>query len=399
MRDIAPEDIEALTGSRTGDRVVATSWYDGALTHADLPVTSWRMQWSGTRQVQAQGDLTVADPEGVLLPWGVDDPLGVGGALVRLTYIHGLTGNETLIGEYRITRTDVAESYEFQRVVTGHDQDGLPIYALELVPRRSGEVTASLDDLTWGVGAAEFLGPESVRVTNSVVGEIERLCDGIVPVAAHPSIEDASVPSGITYDGSRLDAIGSLVNAIDAKYRMSGDGVLELIPVDPGPSVWDIAPGEDGVLVDFGRSYSADELINTAVVEGKTDDDDPLIGVARETSGPLSVDGPHGLVPAFRQSDILTTQASVDRAAQTYLRRFVRDRSITLPITCLPHPGLQIGDTVRLRLPVGDLTGPITEMSLSGNEDGLDPMQLGIVVDLETVQMIAARLRRGEKLA
>ena len=396
MCPIDAYDVESLPGSRSGDRVVANAWYDGALVAEDLPVRSWRLDWDRSRQVQGQGQVQIVDGDGVLDPWAVDDPLNVGGATIRLTYVFA-SGGEVALGEYRITRSSPAQQYVMKRIVTGHDEQGLPIYEDQGRWLRAGvEVVLDIDDLTWAVKEAQFLGPESVRHTDSVIREVERLCDGHVTVDVEDGVQDASVPASITYEGDRMDAIGSLLRSIDAEARMGGDGVMYIVPSAPGEPVWDVAGGEDGVLIDFGRTYDASDLVNTMVVEGRREDDDrPLIGVARQADGPLRWDGPHGLIPAFRQADILDTQPKVDRAAQTYLRQVVADHSITLPVTCLPHPALQVGDVVRVLTPEGDLTGPIQSMGLSGSGDGIHPMSLGVTVPMDAVQNIGTALRRG----
>src|SRR5690625_1607271 len=394
MRPMDAYDVDSLPGSRSGDRVVAEAWYDGALVAGDLPVVSWRLDWDRSRQVQCQGQVQIVDADGVLDPWAVDDPLNVGGATVRLTWVFA-SGGEVALGEYRTTQSSPAQQYVMKRIVTGYDDQGLPIYEDEGRWLRAGvQVTLNIDDLTWNVKTADFLGPETVQHTSSVLAEVDRLCEDLIDIDPREDVQDASVPSAITYEGDRMDAIGSLLRSIDAEGRMTGDGVMEIIPSAEGDPVWVAAGGEEGVLIDFGRTYSAGDLVNTVVVEGRREDDDrPLIGVARETTGPLRTDGPHGLVPAYRQADLLNTPVKVDRADETHLREVAAARSIVLPVTCLPHPGLQVSDVVRVVTPEGDLVGPVQSMSLSGSDGAVHPMSIGVSVPMEAVQNIGVALR------
>ncbi|WP_127572792.1 hypothetical protein [Georgenia faecalis] len=395
MRDITPEALAALTGDRSRDRLLVTPWLDGAITWpGPLPVASWSIDWNRSRQIQGQVSLTVADEDGRLAPWMVDDVLGVGGPRLTCSLLIAGVGEEVMLGRYRITDAAPAQSWRSQRTVRGFDDQGLPVVTTE-PPRwtSGGTVAVKADDETWGVQAADFLAPEVVVHQGSILAEIERLTDGIVTVSVADGVTDGTVPASVAYEGGRIDALGTLVRALGAQYRMTGDGQLHIFPATPGEPVWVIAPGEDGVLIDFARSYSAADFVNTVVVEGKSPDNKPLIGVAREMFGPLRTTGPHGLVPARRQSDILDTQAKVNQAAGTYLASAIRDRAIVLPVTCLPNPALEVGDVATLSTPVGDLTGPVETMRLSGGAAGVNAMELGITVSFEQVQVIGSRLR------
>lgn len=403
MRDITAEALEALTGDRADDRLLVVPWLAGEPTRDEpLPVEAWSISWSRSSQIQAQVDLTVADPDGDLAPWAVDDVLGAGGPRVSCTLRLAGVDEEVALGQYRIT--DVAPSQAWLSVRQARSVNALPDGTVETVwadvpPRwvSGGTVAVQAEDETVQVDLAEFLSPQSVTYRSSIVAEIEHLLDGILPVAVADGVVDRGVPASIAYEGGRIDALGSLVRALGAAYRVTPDAQLEVYVPSPVP-VWTAAPGEDGVLIDFARSYSAREFVNCVVVEGKSSDDGvPLIGVARETEGPLRVDGPHGLVPARRQSDILDTQKKVDDAAKTYLAQAISDRAIVLPVTCLPNPALEVGDVVRVETPVGALEGPIDTMRLSGSTQGVNPMELGIVVPFERMQTIGAALRRGER--
>ena len=80
MRLIDSNTANALTGSRSGESLTVSVWYVGRLAYPDpLPVSNARFSWDRDRQVQTF-ECTVADPDGLLAPWLLEDPLGVGGA-------------------------------------------------------------------------------------------------------------------------------------------------------------------------------------------------------------------------------------------------------------------------------------------------------------------------------
>lgn len=102
--------LNALTGSRSGDGVTVWVWYDGQLALDEpLPVDSWSADWDTTRQVQ-QFNLSVSDTDGKLAPWLLEDPLGVGGALLQVTYQVGGAGTVNL-GWYRIGQSQPVEHW------------------------------------------------------------------------------------------------------------------------------------------------------------------------------------------------------------------------------------------------------------------------------------------------
>lgn len=397
MLNLSEDVREALSGSRPADRVVGEVWYDGQLVVPNLDISSWRIDTDATRPVRRQVTVSVASDDGALAPWAVDDALGVAGSVLRLVYIvGGVVDGQVPMGEFRITRPSVAESWRSQRLIRAFDDEGRSVVAEELPAQwsSSAAIEVQADDLTRSAELGRFVAPEAVKYTGSVLQEVARLLDGIVPVTVAAGVVDGRVPSSVTYERDRMPAVEALLRSINAAHRMTGDGRFEVIPVSGGAPVWDVAGGDDGVLVDFGRAMDVQDFPNVAVVEGKTADDRPLIGVARETGGALRAGGPHGHVPEFMSSDIMDTQAKVDAAARTRLANLIASRSVVLPVTCLPHPGLQEYDVVTLTTPAGTLTGQVQTLNLSGGPGGVDPMGLGMVVPWEQMAAIARDLRR-----
>ncbi|HLS01341.1 MAG TPA: hypothetical protein VK054_05070 [Beutenbergiaceae bacterium] len=396
MRDISDEALAALSGDRFDDRLLVVPWYDGEPTHeGPLPVESWSIRWTRSSQIQGEAQFSVADPDGVFAPWAVDDMLGVGGTRVTCALLLGGVDEEVPLGTFRITQVEPSQVWVSASRVRSIGSDGTRHVDEPARWLASGTVSVTASDETWQVSASDFLAPQTVTHRASVMSEIELLLDDIMPVVFTSGVTDTGVPSTVAYEGSRIDALGTLVRALDAAYRVDAYGQLEVYKPGEDP-VWTINPGDEGVLIDFGRTYDAGELTNTMVVEGKSGDEGvPLIGVAREASGPLSVDGPHGSIPAKRQSDILDTQGKVDAAARTYLRTAINDRAIELPVQCLPNPALEVGDVVRVETPVGGLVGPVESISLSGNRAGIDPMELGVVVPFSDMQRVGRALRLG----
>lgn len=389
MRPMSELALSALSGSRVNERVVAHVWYGGQVVRQDVPVSAWSVSSDATRQVQTQVSLTISDPDGTLAPWGLDDPLGVAGSTIQLIYSMGQPGTTVDLGWFRITASDPVENWVFKdagdRTIRVSGGASIPIKA---------------DDLTVVAVADRLLAPESPAPGATVLGEVARLLRDIFPVTIADGVVDKPVPGSVTFDRERMDAIEDLLETIGATYRMTGDGQFEVFPRKPGAPVWDVQGGEQGVLVDVQRSQSSAGLYNAAVSEGATPDGRQLIGRAFETAGPLRWGGPHWHVPIFHSATgLLTTQEAVDADARTRLAGVVSGRTVLLPVTCLPHPGLQVGDVVTIFSPTVTgadvaLTGTVRTIDLRGTTAGVSPMKMTVECAFEDVQLVATAIRR-----
>lgn len=391
MRPHSALVASALAGSQSDTRLVVDAWRAGVVVAPDLPVESWRITWDGTRQVHAQAQLTIADPTGELGPWAPDDPLGAGGTWLHCRYRMAAAGDVGL--EWlRVVRPDTVESWRI------HPRVGVWVST-------GAVVSVAAESLTWQARAERFLGPESPQVTASTLGEVARLLDDIIPLGSVAGITDRPVSASVVYGQGRMDAVEDLLATLDATHRMSADGLLDVIPLaGAGGAPWVIQGGDDeGVLVDVARSQDAAELVNAAVSTSSAEDGAQLVGIATLPAGPLVFGGPHGRVPAFHGANLAKTQAAVDADAATYLANQATGRRTVLPVTCLPHPGLQVHDPVLLRIPLTgttdpmDLPGLVATMILSGRGTSVHPMTLGVSVATDALQVIADRVRRERR--
>lgn len=389
MRRMSELALSALTGSQSEVQLVADVWRGGRLLtdNGPLPVESWSIGWDATRHVQGQASLTIADTDGSLAPWAYDDILGAGGSRLRLRYRMPQVGptEEVSLGWFRLVQPDVDETWRIHPGGRVWVSGGATI-----------DITAH--ELTWQAKAETFLAPESPVFTGSVFAELRRLLDGVMPLGSTAGVTDGPVPSAVAYSLDRMDAVEDLVTSLGAAHRMSGDGLLELVTTMSTAPVWTIGPsqdGEQGVLIRVSRSQNAGDIPNVSIAEGATTDGVQIIGRAFETDGPLRFGGPHGRIPERLSSPLMDTQNKADVAAATRQRANLGGRRAVLPVTCLPHPGLQVHDVVDIETPVGTLTGPVETMRLAGSRDGVRPMELGVSVHVEQLATIAAELRRA----
>ena len=403
--------LEALTGSRTGDKLEVFAWYGGQLTYPRaLPIADWSIEWDGSASKQVQGvlKLTVKDPDGSLAPWLWDDPLGVGGAELMCRYVVGGAGTVNR-GWYRITGNEPKESW-YSRVIRhdGYKDPGSMVAAGHRLVMVSGGTLVPLtaEDRTVNLTLDKFLVPEQpAGASPTVISEITRIVGDAVPLAFN-GVTDAAVPLDVTYEGPRIDAVMDLAGRAGASLRMGGNGELEVYVKSEAP-VWTVAGGDDGALINIDRSQTVDLLDNIGVVRGEDKYTDaagqeqtrPLTGVATVTTGPLRVGGPNGSIPRFLESKLLNTQAAVDKAAKSLISNYLGSLTLDLNVTCLPNPALQIGDWVTVTQPVVDgrlvpLVGEVVTMKLAGSGSSVGKMELTVRCSMGQVQTVRGKAFR-----
>lgn len=389
---IESEDFnQEVSGTTIGDCLEVHAWRGGELVASGLETSVWSLDWDAGRQVQGQATITVADPDGRLAPWGMSDALGPGGSRLQITWVSGISGTRVPLGWWRIRRPKPEETWLAYNVGSG----------ASVRVAGGGSVTIQADEET-STAQLDRLDAEVVTAA-TCVAEVRRLLRDICPVVALPGVIDRPAPASLVYDDGRLNAVDDLLSVIDAAHRMGPDGAMEIVPDAGIGPVWMLAGGDDGVLIQLGRSLSDDGVYNAAVSAGKTAAGLPLVGRAYLSTGPLAWGGPYGRVPIFHQA-IATTQAGVNADAATLLANRRASGEIDLPVTCLTHPGLQLHDRVIVVAATiaGDipLEGRVVAMRMTSatSDAGTIPakkMTLSVRVSTEALEAVAAQVHRG----
>lgn len=374
---IDDESRAALDGSRPSDELVVWAWFDGALAWPDpLQVVSWSRSGSAesSSKVQQQVKLTIADPSGELSPWRFDDVLGVAGTLLQVMYKVGGAGVLNT-GWFRVE--DNAPDESFTRYTI--PEYGLVVPDSPVRPHErdryvsSGSVVeVDAVDLTVFMDRDQIVVPESPQGTSpTILSEVRRLVKGYFPVAVADGVVDRAVSKQLILDGGRLEAVQDLLARINARYRMTGEGVMEIYPMAPGPIVWRVEPMAG--LVKVGRSQSVDGLKNVWLVTGKEDSlGRPIRAVASITSGPLRDGGPHGRVTETYSSEMITNYSQAIQYAETLKTRQMQSLAVKLSVETIPRPDLQSGDWIEVGCPVmaghvAYFPGEIISISSSGS--------------------------------
>lgn len=410
MRWVDPITRKALTGSRPADTLRVFAWYDGQLLFPDpLPISSARFSWDEGRQVQTF-DFTLADPDSKLMPWLLEDPLGVAGTRLQCDYVVGGVTKSTgvvSLGEYRVSANAPEEKWRSYVINhKGYINPGSPIprgMQRVMVPG-GGSLNGSSKDLAVEVAISRLLAPESPRgAAPTILSEVSRLMGDIAPVVTAPGVVDRPVNKTLIYEGDRLNAVQDLCKRIGCNYRFNGDGQLEVYPLTLHGEVQLLRGGDEGMLVDLQRSQNMDGLYNQFVADGTAKlagQDVPIRGIASVTAGPLRVGGPHGTYPMFYESTMLTTQQQVDDYAVEMMNTQLAGLTQDLDITCLPDPSIQVGDWVQVatylvKQQEMKLLGRVTKMDMQWSGKTVGPMKLTVTCLHTEIQRAFGGVVRG----
>jgi hypothetical protein len=412
MRQVDDSTLEALKGSRAGDKVTVYVWYDGRLAYPDpLPISSYAFDWDITRQVQ-KFTCEVNDKDGVLAPWILDDPLGVGGAELQVRYEVGGGGGGSPIrmGWYRIAETKPDErwrSYIIRNDGAVHPDNTLgPDRDLVFVSGGS-KITLTAYDRALNGKNSRLLAPESPPVGTSptIVSEIKRLMRDICPVVTTTGVVDRAVSPNLVYDNDRMNSVQDLCKRILCDYRMNGDGQLEIYSLAQSDPVATLEGGPGGLLMRVDRAQKLDGLYNIFVVDGTQNNPDgttvPIRAIAVVTFGPLAVDGPHGRYPLFYSSNMIQTQDDAEEYAFQMMQTQLAGLTVDLVVTALPQPWLQQGEWVTVANPLVNgvalpLVGKVKAMALSG-KGAPDSMVLTVACSYWDVQTAIAGVGRVQQ--
>jgi len=257
-------------------------------------------------------------------------------------------------------------------------------------------IPVNADDLTLEIQESEFLAPEPPPAGATVISEIRRLLAGICPVIIAAGVVDVPVPASIVYKTDRLAAVQDLARTVQARYRMTGDGSLEVYSLVKTAPVWTIQGGDDGALVSLNRKQTRADLIN-GVLSTSSDPSLEIQALATIQAGPLRWDGPLKRKIA-RHNAIATTLDGVQQDAQTFLNDTATLKTVPLTVLCKPHPGIQLGDWVRVAQPTINgaaypLDGIVTNVQLKGSTSGVEPMQITVQCALADVQAVGLSVR------
>lgn len=250
-----------------------------------------------------------------------------------------------------------------------------------------GSVLVSALDATDALRTARLLTPMTPKSGGTFVSELRRLVGGRLPLDVTAAPADRAVPSGMSWDEERLDAIDELLTAWPARAELDSDGVLvvkaDTLATDPADV--ELVEGQGGTVVGRKRAGGRAGLANVVVARGDDTGDPaapPVVGYAadEDPDSPTNVNGPMGELVRFFASPLLRTEAQAKAAAASILAKSLRPAQ-TIPVTTLPDPRIGVNTRVDITLSDGSTVRTIVlaaTLPLTG-EGGPQQLELGVI--------------------
>lgn len=326
MITVSAECASVLAGAGFTYFCRVESWRNGLLLAADVPVDSGGEETDRSLTVPERVSLTVPRVrDGVdWTPTGADSPLAAKGQQLHVKLGVGLS----------LGRVEWLTRGRFLVYDTEPDGDALRVTAVGLLEL---------------VNEARLISP--FQPSSTFAGTLRGLVEPALTVLVDAAITDRSVPSSINYDEDRLGATHELLDAWPATGYVDPEGYLSVVPAAQSTTpVMTLTDGVGGTIITASGGSSREGGANVIVARGQASDGSQVQGTAYVQTGPDAYGGPYNPlpVPFFFQSPLLTTVQECTKAAQTIRDRRQRQSNRAFHVEMVPHPGLQIRDTVAL---------------------------------------------------
>lgn len=298
-------------------RPKVSSWLAGSLLADTLPVLSGRLVWDSSNKVPDRLTMTVARFDGLrdYLPLTPDSPLARFGQQLDVTIT--VAGVDVRMGRYQIDEWD-------------YDESVISVTAYGLM-----QIAADY----------RLLSPTSPRDGASMVSEFVRLLPEQMSAQFDPALSDRPIPSTMSWDDERLDALWDIADAWPAVIRPDAWGqVLVKPPVEVSPTpILSLTDGEGGTVVRVPRGDQRAGGYNIIVARSSADGVEAS-ATAYVTSGPMNV-ATYNPVPKFYSSPMLLTVEQCQATANAMRDESTRKSSV-LKVTMAPDPRPELDDTI-----------------------------------------------------
>lgn len=366
MREVSEKCRRVLEGDLFDIDWVADLYYNGTPRAQNLPIVGPKFAWDGAAQIQGTGSVTIQwdDVFGQsIVPQEIGDLFSPFGAELQVDVIVSAGKFAERIPMGRFVLDSVPDAVEY---AVEHPHGGVPVVV-------ESTVTLSLVDYFVRIARDTFPFPASPRST-SMWDEAQRLTG----LAVFRSIPDRVLPTNLTYEEDRLDALGRVFAPSNARPALTPAGALTAMPKD-----WPAPVDRLELVLDAPLEMRSENVYNRVVVEGKNPvpDGPPLIAVAEVTDGFLRTRNADGTRSPFGgntyryASEFLTTQAMCQQTANEMLPRVSRIRAVTRRVVEQFNPLREVGDVLTLVDPFRqgqESTVRVSSVSHSGAETQLE---------------------------
>lgn len=339
MREVSQECRDVLDDGLYDVTWTADLIYDGFPRAQNLLVAEPRFSWDASAQIQGKGSCSILWDDlfaQSIVPREIGDLFSPFGAELQVDVIISAGAFSERISMGRFVLDSVPSAVEF---AIAHPHGGLPLVV---------ESTVSLDlsDYFLRISRDSFDFPASPQST-SMWDEAQRLTG----LPMFRSIPDRVLPTAITYDEDRLDALEKVFGPSNAWPALTPGGALTAMP-----KAWPEPVDTLERVLDAPLVMRSENVYNRVVVEGKNPDPaGPVLrAIAQISDGFLRTKNPDGSRSPFGgntyeyRSDMLDTQSQCQAVADELLPQVSRIRSVTRRIVEQFNPLRELGDVLVL---------------------------------------------------
>lgn len=303
-----------------------SSFLDGDLLADDIPVDPSSAQEMGQRSLAVPDRVTFSVPR---ISGNVDwtpntdrAALAANGQRIRVELGIGLGASEIewfTRGEFLIVESEV----------------------------QGDQVAVECQSLLYLADEAKLVMP--FQPTGTYKASIRSLMEPGVTVVFDANLSDGTMPGGMNFEGSRVQAMSEICDAWPADYLMDAEGYLYVYStIVDAPVVGSVSedPAAGTIIESVGKS-TREGAYNMVVVRGQDSTGAQIQGVAYDLNGGAKAyGGPFNAlpVPYFYESPLIVTPAQARRAATAVMKRLQRDTSRSIEIEMVPDPRIQLGD-------------------------------------------------------
>lgn len=192
--------------------------------------------------------------------------------------------------------------------------------------------------------------PTLISPNGTLMSEARRLLPSGMGASFDPALVDRVCPTAMSWSTDRLRNLQEIAAAWPALLRIDEWGQVVFrapLPAVPSP-VLTLRDGAEGTLIAAPRSDSRSDAANRVVVSSSSADAADVQGIASVTSGPMSVNGPYGVVTKEWSGPLIETVAQAVAAATTMLANSVRPAQ-AVEVLVAPDPRLELDDPIAVQ--------------------------------------------------
>lgn len=337
MRPVSDKFLETLRGSHLAVfRAKATDqFYTGTTPGGtELPILAGDVKFSATADIRSTLSLTTSWPwpasaTDILAPYGRE-------IYIERGIAYGNSQREWVgLGYYRIDTIEQDETPDGVVVISGSDRNA-------------------------GLKDGRFLAPQQFASTQTNGDVVNSLIWGVYFYAGiiewdDTAVRDDTINRTIITEDDRLGTLNDLLTSLGkiGYWDYRGKFVIKTPPDVTGAPAWTIDAGQNGVLVQMGRSLTREGVYNAVVATGEAGDTTaPARAVSYDLNpnSPTYYNGSFGKVPRFYSSPFITTNTQAQTAADALLRQ-----QLGLPyqvyLSSIANPALEPYDVLSVGYP------------------------------------------------